>query len=58
MMGVIRALVTVTLQPINYLLYINNSAFSGIIKYNRHFKGAKIQRKMKPIIYDGFMEVF
>ena len=38
----IRALVTVTLQPINYRLYIDNSAKGGIIKYNLHFKGAKV----------------
>ena len=86
MMGVfLYVLWSDTLQPINYLLHIDNSAFSGFIKYNRHFtpfciedaqsnpfisaakggilnenwcKGANIQRKMKPIIYDGFVEVF
>jgi len=29
------------LQPINYLLYLDYSAFGRIIIYNRHFKGAK-----------------
>ena len=38
----IRALVTVTLQPINYLLYLDYSAKGRIIIYNRHFKGAKV----------------
>jgi len=38
----ISALVTVTLQPINYLLYLDYSAKGRIIIYNRHFKGAKV----------------
>jgi len=35
-------LVTVTFQPINHLLYINNSAKGRIIIYNRRLKGEKV----------------
>jgi hypothetical protein len=39
----IRALVTVTLQPINYLLYVDYSAFGRILIYNLHFTPFRIE---------------